>query len=105
VTPNRHRSAVIEFPNDLEILVMESSKLPSNLFSTYSPSLSMCAKPSPHGEEVKMCAIDLRLGGSFHLIFVTDDLLPFPRLNGSDAHECQRHCLKYPFTICNWSER
>jgi uncharacterized protein YndB with AHSA1/START domain len=28
---------------------------------------------APYGEEVKTCSIDLRVGGDYHFVFVTDD--------------------------------
>ena len=28
---------------------------------------------APYGEEVKECSIDLRVGGNYHFVFVTDD--------------------------------
>jgi uncharacterized protein YndB with AHSA1/START domain len=28
---------------------------------------------APYGEEVKVCSIDLRVGGNYHVVFVTDD--------------------------------
>jgi uncharacterized protein YndB with AHSA1/START domain len=28
---------------------------------------------APYGEQVKVCSIDLRVGGDYHFVFVTDD--------------------------------
>jgi hypothetical protein len=53
VTPNRHGSAHVEFPNDLDEHVRKWF--------------------APYGEKVTVCSIDLRVGGDYHIIFVTED--------------------------------
>ena len=74
VTPNRHGSAVIEFPNDLEIVVTRNFDAPIALvFDVFTKPEHVRKTIAPYGEEVKVCSIDLRVGGNYHFVFVTDD--------------------------------
>jgi uncharacterized protein YndB with AHSA1/START domain len=74
VTPNRHGSAVIEFPNDLEIVVTREFDAPIELvFDVLTKPEHVSKWFSPRGEEMTVCEIDLRVGGNYHLVFVTDD--------------------------------
>jgi len=74
VTPIRHRSAVIEFPNDLEIVVTREFDAPLELvFDVMTKPEHVRKTIAPYGEEVKVCSIDLRVGGNYHYVFVTDD--------------------------------
>ena len=53
---------------------LESSTLRSSSSSTYSRSRSMCATGSLRSsDEVTECSIDLRVGGNYHIVFVTED--------------------------------
>jgi uncharacterized protein YndB with AHSA1/START domain len=72
VTPDRHGSAVIEFPNDLEILIIREFHAPIDLvFDVFTKPEHVRKTFAPYGEEIKECSIDLRLGGNYHLVFVT----------------------------------
>jgi uncharacterized protein YndB with AHSA1/START domain len=74
VTPNRHGSAVIEFPNDLEIVLSRVFEAPIQLvFDVFTKPEHVRKTIAPYGEEVKVCSIDPRVGGSYHYVFVTDD--------------------------------
>ncbi len=74
MTPNRHGSAVIEFPNDLEIVVTREFDAPIELVFDVSTKPEHVRKTiAPFGEEVTVCSIDLRVGGNYHFVFVTDD--------------------------------
>jgi uncharacterized protein YndB with AHSA1/START domain len=74
VTPNRHGSAVIEFPNDLEIVVTRDFDAPIALvFDVFTKPEHVRKTIAPFGEEVTVCSIDLRVGGNYHYVFVTDD--------------------------------
>jgi uncharacterized protein YndB with AHSA1/START domain len=74
VTPNRHGSAVIDFPNELEIVVTREFDAPIQLvFDVFTKPEHVRKTIAPFGEEVKVCAIDLRVGGDYHFVFVTDD--------------------------------
>jgi uncharacterized protein YndB with AHSA1/START domain len=74
VTPNRHGSAVIEFPNELEILLTRKFDAPIGLvFDVFTKPEHVRKTFAPYGEEVTVCSIDLRVGGDYHFVFVTDD--------------------------------
>jgi uncharacterized protein YndB with AHSA1/START domain len=73
VTSRRHRS-VFEFPNDLEIVQTRDFDAPIQLvFDVFTKSEHVRRTIAPFGEEVTVCSIDLRVGGSYHYVFVTDD--------------------------------
>ena len=74
MTANRHGSAVIEFPNDLEIVVTREFDAPIQLvFDVFTKPEHVRNTIAPFGEEVTVCSIDLRVGGNYHFVFVTDD--------------------------------
>lgn len=74
MTPNRHGSAVVEFPNDLEIVVTREFDAPMGLvFDVLTKPEHVRKHVAPFGEEVTTCSIDLRVGGNYHFVFVTDD--------------------------------
>jgi hypothetical protein len=54
VTPDRHRSAVIEFPNDLEIVLTRKFDAPIQLvFDVMTKPEHVRKTMAPFGEEVK----------------------------------------------------
>ena len=74
MTPHRHRSAVFEFPNDLEIVVTREFDAPIQLvYDVFTKPEHVRKTFAPFGEEVTVCSIDLRVGGEYHYVFVTDD--------------------------------
>jgi len=74
VTPNRHGSAVIEFPNELEIVLTREFDAPIELvFDVMTKPEHLIKTLAPYGEEVTVCEVDLRVGGNYHFVFVTDD--------------------------------
>jgi uncharacterized protein YndB with AHSA1/START domain len=74
VTPNRRGSAHIEFPNELEIVLTREFDAPIQLvFDVLTKPEHVGKTIAPYGEEVKVCSIDLRVGGNYHFVFVTDD--------------------------------
>jgi uncharacterized protein YndB with AHSA1/START domain len=74
VTPNRHGSAVVEFPNDLEVLLTREFDAPIQLvFDVLTKPEHVRKTFAPFGEEVTECSIDLRVGGNYHIVMVTDD--------------------------------
>ena len=74
VTSNRHGSAVIEFPSELEILTTREFDAPIELvFDVFTRAAHLSKTFAPFGEEVTVCEVDLRVGGSYHIVFVTDD--------------------------------
>jgi uncharacterized protein YndB with AHSA1/START domain len=74
VTPNRHGSSVIEFPNELEIVTTREFDAPIALVFDVLTKPEHVSKwfPGP-GEEMKECSIDLRVGGNYRFVFVTED--------------------------------
>jgi uncharacterized protein YndB with AHSA1/START domain len=74
VTPDRHGSAVIEFPNELEILITRAFDAPIQLvFDVFTKTEHLRRTLAPFGEEMKECTFDARVGGSYHYVFVADD--------------------------------
>jgi uncharacterized protein YndB with AHSA1/START domain len=74
VTPDRHGSAVIEYPNDLDILIIREFDAPIALvFDVLTKPEHVSRWFAPSGCQMKECAIDLRVGGKYHQVFVTDD--------------------------------
>jgi uncharacterized protein YndB with AHSA1/START domain len=74
VTPDRHGPAVIEFPNELEIVITRDFDAPIGLVFDVSTKPEHVRKTiAPFEEEVTECSIDLRVGGDYHFVFVTDD--------------------------------
>ena len=74
MTPNRRGSAVIEFPNDLEIVITREFDAPIALvFDVFTKPEHVRKTFAPFGEEVTVCSIDLRVGGDYHIVMVTDD--------------------------------
>ncbi|HEX4257781.1 MAG TPA: SRPBCC domain-containing protein [Streptosporangiaceae bacterium] len=71
---DRHNPAVIEFPNDLEIVVRRDFDAPIQLVFDVATKPEHVRKTfAPYGEEVTVCSIDLRVGGDYHFVMVTDD--------------------------------
>jgi uncharacterized protein YndB with AHSA1/START domain len=74
VTANRHGSAVIEFPNDLEVLITRQFDAPVELvFDVFTKPEHVRKTFAPFGEEVTVCSIDLRVGGNYRIVMVTAD--------------------------------
>ena len=74
MTPNRHGSAVIEFPSDLEILITREFDAPIALvFDVFTKPEHVRKHFAPFEEEVTVCSIDLRVGGDYHIVMVTAD--------------------------------
>ena len=74
MTPNRRGSAVIEYPNDLEIVTTREFDAPIALvFDVWTKPEHVRKWFAPFTDEVTECSIDLRVGGSYHIAFVTGD--------------------------------
>jgi uncharacterized protein YndB with AHSA1/START domain len=74
VTPNRHGSAVIEFPNDLDVVITRRFDAPVALvFDVLTKAEHVSKWFAPSGCEMRECSIDLRVGGNYHQVFVADD--------------------------------
>ena len=74
MTPNRHGSAVIEFPNDLEIVTTREFDAPIELvFDVLTKPEHVRNWFAPFTDVVTECSIDLRVGGSYHIVIVSED--------------------------------
>ena len=74
MTSNRHGSAVVEFPNDLEIVITREFDAPITLvFDVFTKPEHVRKTFAPFGEQVTVCSIDLRVGGDYHIVMVTED--------------------------------
>jgi uncharacterized protein YndB with AHSA1/START domain len=74
VTPDRHGSAVVELPNDLDVLITREFDAPIGLvFDVMTKPEHVSRWFAPGGCEMKVCSIDLRVGGDYHQVFVTGD--------------------------------
>jgi uncharacterized protein YndB with AHSA1/START domain len=74
VTTHRRGTAVIEFPNDLEIVLTREFEAPIQLvFDVLTKPEHLRKTFAPYGEEVTVCSVDLRVGGDYHFVMVTDD--------------------------------
>jgi len=74
VTPNRHGSSVIEYPTALEIVTTREFDAPIELvFDVLTKPEHVRNWFAPFECEVTVCSIDLRVGGDYHIVFVTGD--------------------------------
>ena len=74
MTPDRHGSAVVEFPTELEILTTREFDAPLELvFDVLTKPEHVRNWFAPFTDVVTVCSIDLRVGGSYHIVFVTED--------------------------------
>ena len=74
MTAKRRGSAHIEFPSALEIVLTREFDAPIELvFDVLTKPEHVIKTIAPYGEQVKVCTIDLRVGGNYHFVFVTDD--------------------------------
>lgn len=74
MTSDRHGSAKIEFPNELEIVITREFDAPIALvFDVFTKPEHVRNHFAPFGEEVTVCSIDLRVGGNYRYVMVTDD--------------------------------
>lgn len=74
MTRDRHGTAVVAFPNDLDIVVTREFDAPIALvFDVLTKPEHVRKHFPPFGEQVTVCEIDLRVGGNYHYVFVTDD--------------------------------
>jgi uncharacterized protein YndB with AHSA1/START domain len=74
VTRARHGAAVVDLPNDLEIVVIREFDAPMDLvFEVMTKPEHVRRHFAPFGETVTECSIDLRVGGDYHFVFVTED--------------------------------
>ena len=74
MTPSRHGTAVHEYPTDLEIVTTREFDAPIELvFDVLTKPEHVRNWFAPFECEVTECSIDLRVGGDYHIVFVTGD--------------------------------
>lgn len=66
--------ALIEFPSDLEVVLTREFEAPLPLvWDVFTKPEHIRNTIAPYGETVTVCEVDLRVGGDYHYVFVTDD--------------------------------
>jgi uncharacterized protein YndB with AHSA1/START domain len=73
VTRNQQHSAVIDLPNDREIVITREFDAPIALVFDVFTTRDRAEMALFEGEELKVCTIDLRVGGTYHQVSVGDD--------------------------------
>ena len=74
MTPNGHGAASIEFPSELEILLTRDFEAPIELvFDVLTKPEHVRNWFAPFEDKMTVCSIDLRVGGNYHMVFVTED--------------------------------
>jgi uncharacterized protein YndB with AHSA1/START domain len=74
VTPDRHGSAVITFPNDLEVVMTRKFDAPMALvFDVLTKPEHVRRWGASPPDEMTECSIDLRVGGTYRSSFVTGE--------------------------------
>lgn len=74
MTPDRHGSAVIEFPNELEVLITREFDAPIGLvFDVLTKPEHVRTWGATPPDRMLECSIDLRVGGNYHSSFLTED--------------------------------
>jgi uncharacterized protein YndB with AHSA1/START domain len=74
MTPNRHGSAVITFPSELEVVITRDFDAPIALvFDVLTKPEHVSKWGATPPDQMTECSIDLRVGGSYHSSFVTED--------------------------------
>ncbi len=66
--------AVIERPNDLDVVITREFEAPIALvFDVLTKPEHVSEWFAPFECEVSECSIDLRVGGNYHIVFATDE--------------------------------
>lgn len=74
MTPARPGAELRELPNDLEIVITRDFEAPIALvFDALTKPEHVSKWFAPRREQITVCTIDLRVGGDYHFVFVTDD--------------------------------
>jgi uncharacterized protein YndB with AHSA1/START domain len=74
MTRNRHGTAIIEYPSELEILTTREFDAPIDLvFDVLTRPEHVRHWFAPFQDTMTVCSIDLRVGGAYHLVSVTSD--------------------------------
>jgi uncharacterized protein YndB with AHSA1/START domain len=71
---NRHGTARVEFPNELDVLITREFDAPIALvFDVLTKPEHVSKWGATHPDQMTVCSIDLRVGGTYHYSFVTED--------------------------------
>ena len=71
---NRHGTSVVEFPSELEIVTTRAFDAPLELvFDVLTKAEHVRNWFAPFRDKVTECSIDLRVGGDYHIVFVTSE--------------------------------
>ena len=74
MAPSRRGSALIEFPNELDILITrEFGAAITLVFDVLTKPEHVSKWGATPPDQMTECSIDLRVGGSYHYSFVTED--------------------------------
>jgi len=74
VTPNRHGSAVVEFPDELDVLWTRKFDAPIELvFGVLTKPEHVSKWGAYPSDPMTECSIHLRVGGTYRYSFVTED--------------------------------
>ena len=73
MTRQQHHSAVIDLPNEREIVITREFDAPIALVFDVFTTRDRAEMARFAGEELTICAIDLRVGGNYHQVFVGAD--------------------------------
>lgn len=74
MTPDRHGSAIIEFPNELEVVITREFDAPIALvFDVLTKPEHVRRWGATPPDQMTECSIDLRVGGEYRSSFVTED--------------------------------
>jgi uncharacterized protein YndB with AHSA1/START domain len=74
VKPNRHGSARVEFPSELEVLITREFDAPIALvFDVLTKPEHVSKWGATPPDKMTECSIDLRVGGNYRHVFVTED--------------------------------
>jgi uncharacterized protein YndB with AHSA1/START domain len=74
MTPSRHGSAHVEFPNELDVLVTRKFDAPIALvFDVLTKPEHVSNWGATGPDQMKECSIDLRVGGAHRAAFITGD--------------------------------
>jgi uncharacterized protein YndB with AHSA1/START domain len=74
MTSDRHGSAVVELPNDLDVLITRQFDAPIDLvFDVMTKPEQVNKWFAPFGCEMTECEIDLQVGGNYHQVFLSEN--------------------------------
>lgn len=74
MTPDRHGTSVHTYPSELEIVTTRRFDAPAALvFDVLTKPEHVRHWFAPFEDKVTLCEIDLRVGGEYHIVFVTPE--------------------------------